>query len=438
MMQIVARLKFGKPENREVLIMMFYGEEYSSNNVLTITNDTEAEVVINFDEKPPKQIVTAMSQCQVMSWYNVQTNDAEVEPKADQNVNATEEPGAEPKADQNVNAAEEPGAEPEAAQKVNAAEDPEENLKTKVVENPKVKTKTRQSKKKGTKIKVDSKKKKSDGGKAKPKRRYGFTKPSPDFYLTIKELDLFAVKVGSFGSFVDVACRWLGLDEQYVDCLVNIFSDLSKLDQEGYELWNQQMLDVAKSLGFNAYFMSKCGKAVKEGLAEKGIQSYALAFYCTLLKYKNDWKNNVTPDTETEPEVVAEVESKQEATPEVVECTFMNREAFAAKVRSIDSNLSVEEKIKALLIRMGFEKHGSDLLKIACNMVATALVLEEFSSVEELMRNVNPESCTPETRLKISEMIYDFLDEHHLQSMNTVSFLKEFRKLSIFKGTSES
>ncbi|MBR2705188.1 MAG: hypothetical protein IKE91_06950 [Clostridia bacterium] len=435
-MKIVARVKFTKPQNREFLVQAFYGQEYSPQNRLIVLNDETAVVELWFDNKPPQQIIKSISLCQVDAMYNQEVNEVE-EPPEDGNVSEVSGTLATPDDDTEAKAPQKD--EETSAETSGDATVPDDSLaKMAVITEEPAPAKDLTSKKKPQENKDKKKEDKTPG----MKRRYGAAKASPDFYLTHKQFDILAAKAESYKSFITLVCEWVGLNEEYTDFVVSVILELAKFDQEGYELRNQQVIDTVKSMPVGDYTRVKCNREIQNGLKAKGVLSYALSFYCTLLRYKNEWKEKNDSAESADTDAAADekkvyTQAEIQIIPQAVETTeeascYMECAEFAAIIEKIDKSLPMLDRIKILLSEMGLDKKNKILYNNACQIVDAALRMESFESIDEVLQNAgfdSPNKKAMEAKIKFSEWINEYNKTHHIKRMKVIAFLRELKKV---------
>lgn len=402
-MKVVARVRFEDPQNRELLVQEFYGQEYSPQNKLIVLNDEAAVVELWFEKEPPQSIIKAISHCKIDAMYN--QDEVEELPKTE--IEVLDVPSAHT--------------------------DPDDGTKESI-KPPKQDTKPQEPPKA---------KKKKDDDKKKLKRRYGKQKPSEDDYLDIPEFEALAKKATSFSDVVEAASTWLGLTEEDSKYFSRLMSELATLDIKPYEISDDDVKKANLNISHQEHKRFQFGKTVRALLEKKDIYATILPFIYTVMKYAKQANetNSATPNKRDTSEDADDYnhhaeEEQTKIEPEEVkgdeESCYMQCDDFVAILERIDKDLPINDKLKKLLSEMGLERKSKILYKNACLIADAAFRMETLESIDDVMLNAGLDTSTRDglqTKVKFSEWINEYNKANDVKRMKVIGFLRELKKI---------
>ena len=423
-MKITARVTFPSSEERASLVQAFFGKsDFSPKNILRIYDDETAFIHLEFEDTPPQMIVQAISQCTIIFMDNLETSnfwDLMTEADTDHNLVPAAEPQKEessdevpevPKEDEGLSEKVPEEAAPEEEEKPSNDEHPEmteeqtEETQTEAVETPSEA--------------ADEKKMVSAVIQRVPKpikkRRFGRQKPTEEDYLDIPEFETFAKQAATLSMYTDVIAGWLGLDDEDTKYFKDIVTELTKLDKVPYEIANKEVKNANITLGHNDYRKVKFSKTITGLLESKGIDATLLPFLITVIKFANQIQYE-TQATENQTEE-----------PKYLEC-----DAFVKILKSVDQNVSPEEKAREITRAMGLEQYSKPLYKSTCNIIQAAFSMEKFESIDDVLQVAGIEAGTKDgikVKADLAKWINDFNKKNHVDRMKIVAFLRELKAI---------
>lgn len=361
-MKLYAKVKFKRERDAETLIKAFFKEFNPESGISLIGMDAEVEITF---EKPPVEIIKALSCCQVLKFkygkieYCFGQKTAECEETGQNNLENAESKHAEQKEEDDRG----------------------------------VETKSSKAKNKGDKT---QKKKNSKSGSSAP--------------TCIPELEELAKKSNSFEHFATLVAEWLNMEKRQ-----EMFVNLVVASTEVKKISWKELEDVLKQKGINFTHWEQIdiGRKISAKLSKYSIT--VLILMNRMSEYKEyPFHKNIKENS---------AEAKEEAKTSE---SILDVEGFKEILENVDkSHTTIVQRFQEVLDAMGLENKAVEEQKLILEITKQFIKNDEVTDIDSLLLLTD----IPTEQRKEAQMIFaQFINKYAKTKVKVFSFLTDVKK----------
>lgn len=249
--------------------------------------------------------------------------------------------------------------------------------------------------------------------------------------VNISELDKIAEKAVSFEDFAKLVAEWLEMNKrgEYFENLELASTEVNKI------CWKElEVVLSRKAVVYSQWDKIWTSKQVSTKLSENSIT--ILQLLKEVSKYKEyTFEHSRFPEhvvqKEKKQDVVNETENFNEINVIKMNCMPDIKE-FEEILATIDKMLSVEQKVRYVLAAMGLNEKSVEEQEILVKIVSIAVEMENIN-LQRVFENAGiPDNDMLNVRMKLSEFINDFVKKYDKnRKIYVLTFLTDLQKIII-------